>query len=64
LRHTFVTNARRGGIDDFHIMAINGHKTMLVTERYHTIDVGDLAEAMRQMDTMAETDTRQQPARP
>jgi len=64
LRHTFVTDARRAGIDDFHIMAISGHKTMLVIKRYHTIDVGALKQAMRQMDTITETDTRQQPVLP
>jgi hypothetical protein len=30
LQHTFVTNARRAGIDYFRIMAITGHKTMTV----------------------------------
>jgi integrase len=68
LRHTFVTNARRAGIDYFRIMAISGHKTMLVFKRYHTIDAGDLTQAIRQMDTymdtMANLDTQQQPARP
>lgn len=41
---------------------------MLVIERYRGIDVGAFAQAMRQMDTymdtMVETNTRQQPARP
>lgn len=68
LRHTFATNARRAGIDYFRIMAISGHKTMLVIKRYHTIDVGALAQAMRQMDThmdtITEIDTRQPPVRP
>jgi integrase len=51
LRHTFVTNARRAGIDYFRIMAITGHKTMAVFKRYNTVDEHDLRQAMRQMDT-------------
>ena len=51
LRHTFVTNARRAGIDYFRIMAITGHKTMAVFKRYNTIDQRDLQGAIRQLDT-------------
>jgi hypothetical protein len=46
LEHTFVTNARRAKIDFFHIMAITGHKTLRVFQRYNLIDEGDLQEAM------------------
>jgi hypothetical protein len=39
-----------------------------VFKRYHTIDAGDLTQAIRQMDTymdtMANLDTQQQPAKP
>jgi integrase len=55
LRHTFVTNARRAGIDYFRIMAMTGHKTMTVFKRYNTIDETDLRQAMRQMDTYMDT---------
>jgi integrase len=55
LRHTFVTNARRAGIDYFRIMAITGHKTMAVFKRYNTVDEHDLRQAMRQMDTYMDT---------
>jgi integrase len=55
LRHTFVTNARRAGIDYFRIMAITGHKTMTVFKRYNTIDRDDLQQAMRQLDTYMDT---------
>ena len=51
LRHTFVTNARRAGIDYFRIMAITGHKTIAFFKRYNTIDRRDLHEAIRQLDT-------------
>jgi integrase len=55
LRHTFVTNARRAGIDYFRIMAITGHKTMAVFKRYNTIDQQDLQGAIRQLDTYMDT---------
>jgi integrase len=55
LRHTFVTNARRSGIDYFRIMAITGHKTMTVFKRYNTIDQQDLQAAIRQLDTHMDT---------
>jgi integrase len=62
LRHTFVTNARRAGVDYFRIMAITGHKTMAVFKRYNTVDEADLRQAMRLMDTYTDTLTRQTPA--
>jgi integrase len=55
LRHTFVTNARRAGIDYFRIMGITGHKTMAVFKRYNLVDEGDLRQAMRQLDTYMDT---------
>jgi integrase len=55
LRHTFVTNARRAGIDYFRIMAITGHKIMAVFKRYNTVDEADLRQAMSQMDTYMDT---------
>ena len=42
LRHTFVTNMRRAGKQDRSIMAITGHKTMVVFTRYDTVDEEDL----------------------
>jgi integrase len=61
LRHTFVTNARRAGIDYFRIMAITGHKTMTVFKRYNTIDCDDLQQAVRQLDTYMDTMASQTP---
>jgi integrase len=55
LRHTFVTNIRRAGVDYFRIMAITGHRTMDVFNRYHTIDQDDLHHAVRQLDTYMDT---------
>jgi integrase len=55
LRHTFVTNMRRAGVDYFRIMAISGHKTMSAFKRYHTIDHQDLHQAIGQLDTYMDT---------
>jgi integrase len=58
LRHTFVTNARRAGVDYFRIMAITGHRTMSVFKRYNTVDEADLRQAMLQMDTYMDTSAK------
>jgi site-specific recombinase XerD len=51
LRHTFVTNARRAKIDYSRIMAITGHKTLRMFQRYNLIDEGDLEDAMTTLQT-------------
>lgn len=55
LRHTFVTNLRRAGVDALTAMKISGHKTMAVFKRYNTIDAADLHQAIGQMDTSMDT---------
>ena len=55
LRHTFVTNMRRAGVDYFRIMAVTGHKTMSVFKRYDTVDHQDLQQAIGQLDTYMDT---------
>jgi integrase len=55
LRHTFVTNARRAGVNPLTVMKITGHKTMAVFKRYNTVDEGDLGQARMQMDTYMDT---------
>ena len=55
LRHTFVTNMRRAGVDYFRIMAITGHRTMEVFRDYNTIDDADLTHAVAQLDTYMDT---------
>jgi integrase len=57
LRHTFVTNARRAGIDYFRIMAITGHKTMAVFKRYNTVDEADSRDAMQLLESRTATKT-------
>jgi integrase len=55
LRHTFVTNARRAGIDYFRIMAMTGHKMLRMFQRYNLVDEQDLQKAIRQLDTYMDT---------
>jgi integrase len=55
LRHTFVTNMRRAGVDYFRIMAITGHKTMSVFKRYNTVDHMVLQQAIGQLSTYIDT---------
>jgi integrase len=45
LRHTFVTNARKAGLDRKVIKTISGHKTDSMFERYSHIDGEDLKNA-------------------
>lgn len=49
LRHCFVTNARRAGIDQITIMSITGHKTTSVFKRYNTVEEADVLEAGRRL---------------
>jgi integrase len=46
LRHCFVTNKRRKGINDRVIMAITGHTTLECFRRYDTISEDDLLKAV------------------
>jgi hypothetical protein len=55
LRHTFVTNARRAGIDYFWILVITGHKTLRMFQRYNLVDEQDLREAVHRLDTYMDT---------
>ena len=50
LRHTYVSNARRAGIDRVVIMKLTGHKTLSMFTRYNTVDQADAKEAMRRLD--------------
>jgi integrase len=48
-RHRFKTCAREGGVPESVIMAITGHSTRSMFDRYNTIDTEDLHDAARQM---------------
>ena len=49
LRRTFNTNMRKAGVPESVIMAITGHSTRAMFDRYNTIDEGDLHEAIKRI---------------
>jgi integrase len=51
LRHTFVSLSRAGGVPDFVVQRMAGHKTMMMTDRYsHAEGVIDFAAAREAME--------------
>ncbi len=48
LRHTFNTNMRKAGVPESVIMAITGHSTRDMFDRYNTVDEGDIKAAINQ----------------
>jgi integrase len=55
LRHTFNTNMRKAGISESVIMAITGHSTREMFDRYNTIDEEDKRKAIDQLEGFLET---------
>jgi integrase len=49
LRHTFNTNMRKAGVAESVIMAITGHSTRAMFDRYNTIDGTDRDKAIDQL---------------
>jgi integrase len=45
LRRSFTTNMRRAGVHDLVIMAITGHKTMAMFQRYNSLSIEELKAA-------------------
>jgi len=50
LRHTFITNMRKAGVERGIIMKITGHKTTSMFDRYNTVDQEDALRAMEKLD--------------
>jgi integrase len=51
LRHTYVSNARKAGVDKTVIMKLTGQKTLSMFTRYNTVDQADAREAMQRLDS-------------
>ena len=49
LRHTFNINMRKAGVPESVIMAITGHSTRQMFDRYNTIDEGDKQKGIEKM---------------
>lgn len=50
LRHTFNTNMRKAGVSESVIMAVTGHSTMAMFDRYNKIDLEDTRQAVGRME--------------
>jgi len=53
LRRSFITNARRRGIQESVVMRMSGHRTRAVFERYNVVSEDDLKDAVRRLEAGA-----------
>jgi len=58
LRHTFNTNMRKAGVAESVIMAITGHSTREMFDRYNTVDDRDKRQAVDQLEVFFENVSR------
>ena len=58
LRHTFNTNMRKAGVDESVIMAITGHSTREMFDRYNTVDQEDTRNAVNKLELFFENVTQ------
>ena len=49
LRHSFNTHLRKAGVPESVIMAITGHSTREMFDRYNTVDGEDTRKAINQL---------------
>jgi len=52
LRHTFNTKMRKAGVAESVIMAITGHSTRAMFDRYNTIDLDDTQQAVDRLEVL------------
>jgi integrase len=60
LRRSFVTHARRRGVQESVVMAMSGHRTREVFDRYNVISSEDLEEAVRMIERGREKDLQRE----
>ena len=58
LRHTFNTNMRKSGVQESVIMAITGHSTRDMFDRYNRIDQEDTREAVKSLEVFFQNVTQ------
>lgn len=52
LRRSAIKNLMKAGVSEKVAMAISGHKTRTVFDRYHIVDSADVVEAMRKVENL------------
>ena len=50
LRHTFVTDLRKAGVQQSVIMSLAGHEDRSMFRRYDSVDIEDLRQAIRELE--------------
>ena len=58
LRHTFNTNMRKAGVTESVIMAITGHSTREMFDRYNTVDQEDTRNAVKTLEVFFQNVTQ------
>jgi len=58
LRHTFNTNLRKSGVSESVIMAITGHSTREMFDRYNTVDMDDTRQAVKSLEVFFQNVTQ------
>jgi len=53
LRRSAIKNLMKAGVTEKVAMAISGHKTRTIFDRYHIVDSADVSEAMRKVENMS-----------
>ncbi len=58
LRRSAIKNLMKAGVNEKVAMAISGHKTRAVFDRYHIVDETDVLEAMRKVQAKSLIDSK------